>query len=950
MVIKMKKINKKIWALTLAFTMLLSMNVVVCQVEADDLPPSITFVYDDMSKEITITSADSGYHYSDSSSGDDANLIFVRDNDNYTFYHYVGGNMSVVTSGAATTEEIYAGNVISGFSEGWWSIYWKPYGSGYSYMSFYVSESSGGGNPAPNITFVYDDSSKTITIGTVDEGLYYSDSSNSTDDANLVFIRNNDTFYHYVDNNMYITSSNPASTEEIESGDTISGFSEGWWSIYWKPYGSGYSYMSFYVSEESSSPPGITFSYDDSTKKVTVTSADPGLYYSDCSPTTCANLVFVRSGETFHRYVGDNMRLVTSELLSTKEIEAGDTISISQPGTYDIYWKSFGSGYSYLSFTVTYDGLPPSMSFSYDNARGHVTITSADSGYYYGDSTSWYDVNLVFVRDNDTFYHYVSDEMSVISSGYATTDGIFAGDVISDFSEGWWNIQWKPYGSGYSYYRFYVSEESSSTPSITYSYNSFKNTLTITSIDPGSYYSASLHPNDANLVFERNKFYNEEYVLSDLTVGTYEELSTKEIEAGDVISGFTVATYTMRWEPTGDEIGTFTVYSTEEGPQLEISVGAITEGSIFSVMITYEDPDSGKRPAKDTVVVFLGQEYQTNANGERDGWITLIAPRVEENTEYSISAIKDGYKSATKYFIVVDDSDVKFGWVYGTVLLRSGDTTIPANGAKMTVGVPMSGKASEPTSIGEEPEEYHEVYFVSSPVYTQTDENGEFAVFSLTIGTYIVDALHTKKYSSEQIIEVKEDEGTEVNFIIDISETRLEVEKNIKTGNIGGEIIILEEDNEYDHEILIYNGVEINPIKIDKNNISIIISGDENSTGKTIAITTALDMFDLTNDLVIKYDDELIKMADSISDVLNPNDDGIHAEYLITIGTDGIEILISIPHFSEHEITISTSQPEGPIDEIVESVGGINAIMLYLSICIVASVLFIGTIYMRRKL
>jgi len=443
---------EKILVIGLAFTMLFSMNVIVCQVEADDLPPSITFSYSN--RQITVTSADSGYHYSDSSSGDDANLIFVRDND--TFYHYVGSNMSVVTSGAATTEEIYAGNVISSFSDGWWSIHWKPYGSGYSYMSFYVSESSGGGAPAPNITFSY--SNRQITITSVESGLHYSDSS-SGDDANLIFVRDNDTFYHYVSDiygnatPLRVVTSGSASTKEIEAGDIISGFSDGWWSIQWKPYGSGFYYVRFHVSEFNppSSPPDITFVYDDTDKEVTITSADSGYHYSDSSSGDDANLIFIRDNDTFYHYVGGNMSVVTSGAATTKEIYAGDVISSFSEGWWSIQWKPYGSGYSYMSFYVSESsggGAPaPNITFVYDDADKEVTITSADTGYHYSDSSLYDDANLVFVKDDNEFFHYVLSGLTVDTSGVLSTAEILAGDVISGFSAGTWSVFWYDMGS-----------------------------------------------------------------------------------------------------------------------------------------------------------------------------------------------------------------------------------------------------------------------------------------------------------------------------------------------------------------------------------------------------------------------------------------------------------------------------------------------------------------------
>ena len=316
---------------------------------------------------------------------------------------------------------------------------------------------------------------------------------------------------------------------------------------------------------------------------------------------------------------------------------------------------------------------------------------------------------------------------------------------------------------------------------------------------------------------------------------------------------------------------------------------------------------------------------------------------------YSMLAEKDGFTSSKVSPVMVVENEgnkqdfileeeVENGWVYGKVLLRSNNVVYPANNISICLY-----PSNEDTS--------GKNYILQKGPCSFTNENGEFVIYYVDPGTYMIKAVKSKIYSSEQFIEIIEGQGTEVNFIINITETRLEIEKSIISGNVGGELHVSKENGaKYEYDIMIYDGVSIEVTYLSFGKMSLIVSGDEHSSGRTIAILTDLEMFNTTSDFAVEYDGESIKMADNISDVLNPNDDGIHAEYLMTIGTDGIEILISIPHFSEHEIMIYTMQPEGPIDEIVESVGGINAIMLYISICIVASVLFVGTIYMRRKL
>jgi len=51
----------------------------------------------------------------------------------------------------------------------------------------------------------------------------------------------------------------------------------------------------------------------------------------------------------------------------------------------------------------------------------------------------------------------------------------------------------------------------------------------------------------------------------------------------------------------------------------------------------------------------------------------------------------------------------------------------------------------------------------------------------------------------------------------------------------------------------------------------------------------------------------VIREASSIDDVLNSNDDAGQPEYWITQDLDGTQhVLVSIPHFSVHELTIAS--------------------------------------------
>ena len=140
----------------------------------------------------------------------------------------------------------------------------------------------------------------------------------------------------------------------------------------------------------------------------------------------------------------------------------------------------------------------------------------------------------------------------------------------------------------------------------------------------------------------------------------------------------------------------------------------------------------------------------------------------------------------------------------------------------------------------------------------------------------------------------------------------LTVEDAIKCGNLGGEITIVREGDKIDWiSTCYYNNVTIELVNgtVTRTKAEFIVSGDERSAGKTIKINVGKSAF-LSRDLRVTFDGEEIPMADNITDVLNPNDDGLQPEYVVVEISarkgDEFFILISIPHFSEHIITLQS--------------------------------------------
>lgn len=106
----------------------------------------------------------------------------------------------------------------------------------------------------------------------------------------------------------------------------------------------------------------------------------------------------------------------------------------------------------------------------------------------------------------------------------------------------------------YVYVSGMLGTPTATAPKISWTPNAATNTLTITKGATDVTYSSG---GTANLVFKNSS--SEAYVYvsgSSLTIINSGTLSTANINAGDLISGFSDGTYTILWKPTNEVLGT----------------------------------------------------------------------------------------------------------------------------------------------------------------------------------------------------------------------------------------------------------------------------------------------------------------------------------------------------------------------------------------------------------
>ncbi len=170
------------------------------------------------------------------------------------------------------------------------------------------------------------------------------------------------------------------------------------------------------------------------------------------------------------------------------------------------------------------------------------------------------------------------------------------------------------------------------------------------------------------------------------------------------------------------------------------------------------------------------------------------------------------------------------------------------------------------------------------------------------------DTTHAEEFTIENTTEgtIVTTTGQAMFFLKNLDEEheRWLIDSAIQEGLIGAEITVhLGENGIYENQVMTYSNIDVDA-NATQGEILLLVSGDENTLGKTIVINADNKTFYLFSELNVTYDGESIPLADDIFDVLNPNDDGVKPEWYLGRGAAGTQILISIPHFSAHAIKI----------------------------------------------
>jgi hypothetical protein len=332
----------------------------------------------------------------------------------------------------------------------------------------------------------------------------------------------------------------------------------------------------------------------------------------------------------------------------------------------------------------------------------------------------------------------------------------------------------------------------------------------------------------------------------------------------------------------------------------------------------------------------------------QDIWINIVEDfeNLDESYNWDTSTVSNGVTYWLKvilkedsnsdgvYETIIDEdtSDSSFeinnyvpteGWIYGWVTENKEDSEVPIEDAIVCVTIT---KETDSTT--------------NKCVYT--DEDGEYTV-TIPIGTYTISA-SKDGYVTATVPNtlVQGDLGTLVNFSLEKSvgappETFFEyaLDEETEKGTIIGTVDITTDQT----EVSLYKEITIEVLSKSQNELKVKVSGEGEGGRIVIQLTGQVES--------VKYDGIEIPRSDNIESFFEYN---LNPEYIIIstdcdTSNDGTQyIIVNVPTFSEHEITITS------ISEIIDVLGGTTALIYYIIISIIATIIFAGSIQIRRKI
>lgn len=171
----------------------------------------------------------------------------------------------------------------------------------------------------------------------------------------------------------------------------------------------------------------------------------------------------------------------------------------------------------------------------------------------------------------------------------------------------------------------------------------------------------------------------------------------------------------------------------------------------------------------------------------------------------------------------------------------------------------------------------------------------------------------------EEVHDAGADDGGQMGSASEEAEISNAKRDALAKGTLGAEVNLASGDNgSVEDQTVIYDDLEVTLEEKEQGKVRFVVDG-ELETGRTVVVNADPGLFEGER-LSISYHDIYengteeevpIRLASTVQDVMDPNDDST-PEYLPAEGAQGWQVMVSIPHFSAHAVTIQSVTSQAP--------------------------------------
>lgn len=159
-----------------------------------------------------------------------------------------------------------------------------------------------------------------------------------------------------------------------------------------------------------------------------------------------------------------------------------------------------------------------------------------------------------------------------------------------------------------------------------------------------------------------------------------------------------------------------------------------------------------------------------------------------------------------------------------------------------------------------------------------------------------------------------------------IDDHRPDINEAIGKGHVGAEASFNKRENDTEAEVVSYGNVTMTTVKAERGNLTVLIEG-HGFDGRVLVLNVDGRVIGASQSdhLNILFDNASMTRASGLADALDPDDDGIAAEYYVVFDPEleAFQLIVSVPHYSVHTLSVGLIEVLPPPSVIFGVVFGV---------------------------